>query len=145
MHLPTLQKKMLLKMRWERFPVARFELRNDQEEDLAMTALDNVWIQKPEDSMETVKERGAALQALEEAGYIQINFAAPAVVAGDHTVYYKSELYALLCKTALEAAQLPDNLFNLPCLCKGYAELTLRGRRAVRKLLARNRMERLSR
>ncbi|WP_195984618.1 hypothetical protein [Clostridium sp. D33t1_170424_F3] len=145
MHLSTLQKKMLLKMRWERFPVARFELRNDREEDLAMTALDNVWIQRPEDSMETVKERSAALRELEEAGFIQIHFDAPAVVAGDHTIYYKSELYALLCKTALEAAQMPDNLFNLPCLCKGYAAPTLQGRRAVRKLLARRRMERLSR
>lgn len=145
MYLSALQKKMLFKMRWERFPVARFELHNDREEDLVMTALDNVWIQEPEDSMETVKERAAALRELEEAGLIQMNFASPTVVSGDHTVYYKSELYALLCRTALEAAQLPDNLFNLPCLCKGYAEPTLQGRRAVRKLLARRRMERISR
>ena len=35
--------KILLTMREGRFPVARFELHNDAEKELVMTALDNIY------------------------------------------------------------------------------------------------------
>ena len=144
MRLTDLQEDMLLAMRRGRFPLARFELHNDAEEELAMTALDNVWMQDPEDPMELLRQRGAALRALEEHGLIAVDFVPSACVAGDHTVYYRSKAYELLCRTALEASQSVENcLFNLPVLCRGYAELTPRGRRETRRMLARRRMERL--
>ncbi len=139
-----LQTKILLAMREGRFPVARFELHNDAEEELVMTALDNVYLKDPAESMELVKERGAALRELEEDGLIAIDFDAPVWVVGDHTIYYRSEIYELLCRTTLEASQaVSDCLFNLPMLRRGYAELTPLGRRETRRLLACRRMEHL--
>ena len=131
MRLTEMQEELLLCMRGARFPMARFELHNDAEKELVMTALDNVYMQHPE-----------ALRGLEERGLISIDFDAPVWVAGDHIVYYKSKIYELLCHTALEASRTVEGcLFNLPVLRKGYAELTPRGRQETRRLLARHRME----
>ena len=142
MRLTEMQEELLLSMRGDRFPMARFELHNDAEKELVMIALDNVYMEHPEEEMELVKKRGEALRGLEERGLISIDFNAPVWVAGDHIVYYKSKIYELLCHTALEASRTVEGcLFNLPVLRKGYAELTPRGRRVTRGLLARRRME----
>lgn len=140
----TMRQELLLAMREGRFPVARFELHNDAEEELVLTALDNVYIRNADDAMELVKARGAALEALEECGLIQIDFTAPVYVVGDHKVYYQSKIYELLCQTALEASHnVQGCLFHLPVLCRGYARLTPLGRRETRHLLACRRMEHL--
>lgn len=137
----SLHEELLLSMREGRFPLARFELHNDAEEELVITALDNVYLTSPEDGMELVKARGAALRDLEEHGFISIDFDSPVWVAGDHQIYYKSKLYELLCHTALEASRTVEGcLFNLPVLRKGYAERTPRGRKETRRLLACRRM-----
>ena len=97
--------------------MARFELHNDAEKELVMTALDNVYMEHPEEEMGLVKKRGEALRGLEERGLISIDFDAPVWVAGDHIVYYKSKIYELLCHTALEASRTVEGcLFNLPVL-----------------------------
>ena len=142
MRLTEMQEELLLCMRGARFPMARFELHNDAEKELVMTALDNVYMEHPEEEMGLVKKRGEALRGLEERGLISIDFDAPVWLAGDHIVYYKSKIYELLCHTALEASRTVEGcLFNLPVLRKGYAELTPRGRQETRRLLARHRME----
>ena len=133
--------KILLTMREGRFPVARFELHNDAEKELVMTALDNIYMIAPEDEMDLVKARGDVLRNLEEQGLISIDFDSPVWVAGDHQIYYKSKIYELLCHTALEASRAIEGcLFNWPVLRKGYAELTPRGRKESRRLLACRRM-----
>ena len=44
MRLTEMQEELLLCMRGARFPMARFELHNDAEKELVMTALDNVYM-----------------------------------------------------------------------------------------------------
>ena len=87
-----MQEELLLCMRGARFPMARFELHNDAEKELVMTALDNVYMEHPEEEMGLVKKRGEALRGLEERGLISIDFDAPVWVAGDHIVYDKSKI-----------------------------------------------------
>ena len=91
MRLTEMQEELLLCMRGARFPMARFELHNDAEKELVMTALDNVYMEHPEEEMGLVKKRGEALRGLEERGLISIDFDAPVWVAGDHIVEIQFE------------------------------------------------------
>ncbi|HIS50916.1 MAG TPA: hypothetical protein IAA80_10505 [Candidatus Gallacutalibacter pullistercoris] len=99
-----------------RFPLVRFELRNSEEPGLRSIALNHVYITDPEDSMELVKERSAALESLRRRGLVRISYALPAYVQSDYQVYYRSSLYELLCHTVLEAQGKPGFLFNLPAM-----------------------------
>ena len=99
-----------------RFPLVRFELRNSEEPGLRSIALNHVHITDPEDSMELVKERSAALESLRRRGLVRISYALPAYVQSDYQVYYRSRLYELLCHTVLEAQGKPGFLFNLPAM-----------------------------
>ena len=126
------EKQMLLEVRQSRrYPVARFELHSSRSEELISTALDYVRIVEEDDSMELVKERGEALRSLEEKGYIRVDFSSNVWVCGDHRIYYRSFLYALLCRTAMEAQSLPECVFDVPSIRKGYVYLTTRGKGAV--------------
>mgnify|MGYP005761132381 CR=1 FL=1 len=100
----------------KRFPLVRFELRNSEEPELRSIALNHVYITDPEDSMELVKERSAALESLRRRGLVRISYALPAYVQSDYQVYYRSRLYELLCHTVLEAQGKPGFLFNLPAM-----------------------------
>lgn len=100
----------------KRFPLVRFELRNSEEPGLRSIALNHVYITDPEDSMELVKERSAALESLRRRGLVRISYALPAYVQSDYQVYYRSRLYELLCHTVLEAQGKPGFLFNLPAM-----------------------------
>lgn len=99
-----------------RFPLVRFELRNSEEPELRSIALNHVYITDPEDSMELVKERSAALESLRRRGLVRISYALPAYVQSDYQIYYRSRLYELLCHTVLEAQGKPGFLFNLPAM-----------------------------
>lgn len=100
----------------KRFPLVRFELRNSEEPELRSIALNHVYITDPEDSMELVKERSAALESLRRRGLVRISYALPAYVQSDYQIYYRSKLYELLCHTVLEAQGKPGFLFNLPAM-----------------------------
>lgn len=100
----------------KRFPLVRFELRNSEEPELRSIALNHVYITDPEDSMELVKERSAALESLRRRGLVRISYALPAYVQLDYQIYYRSRLYELLCHTVLEAQGKPGFLFNLPAM-----------------------------
>ena len=100
----------------KRFPLVRFELRNSEEPELRSIALNHVYITDPEDSMELVKERSAALESLRRRGMVRISYALPAYVQSDYQIYYRSKLYELLCHTVLEAQGKPGFLFNLPAM-----------------------------
>ena len=88
-----------------RFPIVRFELRSSQEPDLRSIALNHVYITRPDDSMELVKERSAALESLRKKGWIKISYSLPAYVQSDYKIYYQSQLYELLCHTVMEARE----------------------------------------
>lgn len=100
----------------KRFPLVRFELRNSEEPELRSIALNHVYITDPEDSMELVKERSAALESLRRRGLLRISYALPAYVQSDYQIYYRSKLYELLCHTVMEAQGKPGFLFNLPAM-----------------------------
>jgi hypothetical protein len=129
------EKSILRDMRDEkRFPIVRLELHNSEEKELKSIALNYVRITDPEDSMELVKARGAALKSLMERGLVFIDYTVRVWVSGDYDVYYKSKIYELLCHTVMESAKQPNALFNLPYMRKGYAQLTVRGRKLAATL-----------
>lgn len=106
-----------------RFPIVRFELRSSQEPELRSIALNHVYITRPEDSMELVKKRSTALESLRKRGLIQISYSLPAYVQSDYQVYYRSQLYELLCHTVMEAQGKEGFLFDLPAMRFGQVFL----------------------
>lgn len=99
-----------------RFPIVRFELHSSQEPGLRSIALNHVYITHPEDSMELVKERSAALEGLRKKGLVRISYALPAYVQSDYQIYYQSKLYELLCHTVMEAQGKEGFLFDFPTM-----------------------------
>ncbi|WP_444644455.1 hypothetical protein ACRQU7_05840 [Caproiciproducens sp. R1] len=134
MNLTEEEKNILTEIREsQRYPIVRLELHNSENEELISIALNYVRITDAEDSMETVKARSAALKSLMEKGLVFIDYTVRVWVSGDYDVYYKSKIYELLCRTVMESAKQPGAVFNLPYMRKGYATLTLKGIREVRK------------
>lgn len=54
--------------RSKRYPVVRFELKSTKDRSLRSTALNHVRIQKADEGIEEIKERGAALQRVGGGG-----------------------------------------------------------------------------
>jgi len=128
LYLTEDEKSILLDIdREKRYPIVRLELHSSENEEVVSTALNYVRITNPEDSMETVKARSAALKSLMEKGLVFIDYTVRVWVSGDYDVYYKSKIYELLCHTVMESAKQPGAVFNLPYMRKGYATLTLKG------------------
>ncbi len=135
MNLSDLEKELLKEIRDEdRFPIVRLELHSSEEEELVNIALNYARITDPQDSMETVRARGEALRGLMEKGLVFIDYTVRIWVSGDYDVYYRSNIYELLCHTVMEGAKQPGALFNLPYLRKGYASLTRRGEKTAATL-----------
>lgn len=115
--LTKTEKEMLEAVRnAKRFPLVRFELRSSEEPELRSIALNHVYITRPEDSIELVKQRSAALEGLRKKGLVKISYSLPAYVQSDYRIYYQSSLYELLCHTVMEASGKPDFLFDLPAM-----------------------------
>ena len=115
--LTKTEKEMLEAVRnAKRFPLVRFELRSSEEPELRSIALNHVYITRPEDSMELVKQRSAALEGLRKKGLVKISYSLPAYVQSDYRIYYQGSLYVLLCHTVMEASGKPDFLFDLPAM-----------------------------
>ncbi len=134
LNLTQEEKKILLNMEQEkRFPIVRLELHSSQEEAVN-TALNYVWITDENDSMELVKERGAAMKSLMEKGLVFIDYTIKVWVAGDYDVYYKSKIYEFLCHTVMENSKHPNTIFDLPYMRKGYANLTFKGEKLAVQL-----------
>lgn len=132
MELTELEKQILLLMKEKRrLPIVRFELHSSKDAELACTALNYVWITDPEDSMATVKERGAALESLMKKALVFIDYSVRIWVVGDYKIYYQSKLYETLCHMAMENAKNPEALFDIPGFRKGYARLAWRGELAA--------------
>ena len=115
----------------KRFPIARFELRNSKEKSIISTALNNVWLNSPDQSMEEVKENGNILQSLKEKGLINLDYALVVAVSSDYNIYYQSKVFGLLCDLVEEGKTKPDFIFDLPYIKKGMAKLTAKGQRMV--------------
>lgn len=109
------------------YSLVRFELRSSRESSLRSVALPDVHLLSAEDTMDEVKERGAALRRLQEAGLVTLDYRPAVLAASAYAVYARSSLYALFCGMVREGAQKPGFLFDTPYLKKGRAVLTARG------------------
>lgn len=133
--LTELEKELLLAVRdCNRFPVGRFELHSTKEESLVSTALDNVVIESPDDSMEQVKTIGAALASLEEKGLIFLDYDLKVRVISDYEAIANSDLFAQFCQLAEDAQLHPEFIFNRAELRKGMAKITVKGERVAKHL-----------
>ncbi|WP_312644263.1 hypothetical protein [Hydrogenoanaerobacterium sp.] len=115
-----------------RLPIARFELRNSKERDIASTALNYVWITDVADLMELVKARGAALQHLAEEKLIAIDYALVVTAASDYKIYADSAIYALLCSMVEDGKSKSGFLFDTPAIKRGEVKLTEKGKKLCR-------------
>lgn len=113
-------------------PVVRFELRSSVERELVSVALSNVLLTTQEDTMETVKETGAMLQALEDQGLIRIDYHLAVTVKSDYDNFGESSLYQYFCKTVEESRSNPKFLFDTPYLKRGRVTLTAKGERILK-------------
>ena len=128
--LTHLEKELLLAVRdCNRFPIGRFELHSTKESSLVSTALDNVVIERSDDSMEQVKTIGSALASLEEKGLVFLDYDLKIRV-----VSANSDLFAQFCQMAEDAQLHPEFLFDRAELCKGLAKITVKGERVAKSL-----------
>ena len=114
-----------------RCPIVRLELRNSQERSLISTALNHVYLQTPADTMEQVKQRSAVLQTLCDKGLIAFDYKVFITIKSDYTIYYESDIFALLTQLVEEGKQKPDYLFDIPYIKRGKIVLTDLGRQAL--------------
>ncbi|NCE65412.1 hypothetical protein D1159_12695 [Pseudoflavonifractor sp. 524-17] len=103
-------------LRHHRFlPVARFLVESSVEEDFSAVALAPVYLRGPKENMDSVKETGAMLTALEEMGYLTLDYGY-ALSGYPYTEYRTSALYDYFQKTVEEAKRIPDFLGDTPVL-----------------------------
>ena len=107
-------------------PVARFTVTDSREEAFIATALAPVFLQAADDDMETLKEAGVFLQALEDLGLITLDYDMPLNKYG-YEEYKASALYKYFCTTVAEGASRPGFLGNTPVLDLGSIALTEAG------------------
>lgn len=96
-------------------PVARFLVESSAEEEFCSVALAPVYLRSPDEDMACVKETGAMLLALEEMGYLTLDYDYP--LAGySYKEYNESKLYAYFCRTVAEGAEKNGFLGDTPVL-----------------------------
>ena len=133
--LTHLEKELLLAVRdCNRFPIGRFELHSTKESSLVSPALDNVVIERSDESMEQVKTIGSALASLEEKGLVFLDYDLKIRVVSDYDAIANSDLFAQFCQMAEDAQLHPEFLFDRAELCKGLAKITVKGERVAKSL-----------
>lgn len=114
-----------------RLALVRFVLRSSKESSLISTALNHVWMDRPEATMDEVKAFSAALEACEQAGLVRIRYGLPVTLQADYAVFQQSRLYADFCDMVSAGSQRPGFLFDIPYMKRGAAVLTSAGRRYI--------------
>lgn len=130
--IPTpAQKKFLVELALqEKLPVARFLITSDQTDDICILALAPVYIQSPNDDMQTVKAFGQFLQELEDAGFIELEYGVP-LADYPYLEYTSSTLYVFFEQTVRDGAQNASYLGNTAFLERGSISLTSLGTRVL--------------
>lgn len=118
-----------------RFPLVRYELRSSRERSLSSIALNHVFLKRPTDTMEQVKERAAVIQGLEEKGLVSLDYHLFVTVRSDYRVYEESRIFSELCDLVMEAKYRPGYLFDTAYVKRGMATLTPAGRAVLERLL----------
>ena len=113
--------ELLLQIRHQPLPVARFELHRSGEPEVACVALKHVYMTSPDASMEQVKKTAAQLSRLEEMGLIQVIYRPFATAPAAYSIYKQSNLFAELKELTEEGKNRPGFLFDTPVVCRGLA------------------------
>ena len=116
--------------RYSCLPVSRFALRSSKDDSLDMTALEPVTIEREDDSIEAVQERGHILLSLEDKGLITLDYDIP-ITGYDYAGYRESALFIQLEKAAREGGDKPGFLFDLPVMEGGSMALTEAGEKLL--------------
>ncbi len=118
--------------RYQYLPVARFVLESSADDEVWASALAPVTIEALDDTMEAVKQRGALLTALSDAGLLSLDYDVP-IDGYDYQGYRESELYMFFQQTVAEGAKLPGAAFDRAAMDTGSMALTELGERAIGK------------
>ena len=124
-----------------RLVLVRFELRSSKESSLISTALNHVWMDRPDATMDEVKAFSAGLEACEQAGLVRIRYGLPVTLQADYAVFQQSRLYADFCDMVSAGSQQPGFLFDIPYMKRGAAVLTSAGRRYITSELENQKSE----
>lgn len=111
-------------------PLARFVMKSSKSDHMESVALEPVYLQDKNDSMETVKSTGVVLRALEDKDMITLDYDMP-LQNGDYSIYEESALYHLFCSTVQEGGNQGGFIFDLPVLERGSMALTALGQHAL--------------
>ena len=114
-------------------PVVRFWLKSSLSSHLELEALAPVYLEKSEDSLDTVKTTGKVLKALEQKGLLTLDYDRP-LSGGDYSLYESSVLYNYFKETVAKGSRRPGYLYDLPFLECGSIALTTLGQQAVEQL-----------
>ena len=133
--LSNLQMNFLLALHERRYlPVARFVLVQSDNAQAFAVALAPVYLGSPGDSMAHVKEVAEALDELESADYLSLDYDIP-LSGYPYAEYKASDLYAYFLKTVEEGKKRADFQFDTGKLELGSMALTDRGESAVQKMM----------
>ncbi len=117
--LTELEFTILEKLRTHRvLPVVNFEIYSTKEKSLSVTALKNVLLFDPKDTMEQVVERAAAIETLERDQFIKLEFD-DNFEAKPFELYYQSNVYQDFVRTVANGTEQSDFLLDEPFIYRG--------------------------
>lgn len=114
-------------------PVSRFVLSSSKDKHIRFTALEPVYINAFNDTMEEVKELGGVLYELEGKDLISIDYDIP-LRGYDYFMYTHSSLFAYFQKTVDEGKSRPDFLGDTAEIELGSIALTAFGEKVAAQL-----------
>ena len=87
-------KSLLREIAARRYPVVQLELHSTKDTSLRSVALPRMHLEEAEETLESVKERGASLGRLEEAGFLVLHFGCQVSRKDEYASYEMSRIYA---------------------------------------------------
>ncbi len=133
--LSLLQMEFLFELRQRYLPIASFSVVKTGDPTQRAAALSPVYIGAPDDTMEHVKQMGAALAELEAFDLLTLDYDMP-LKDYAYDEYKTSALYAYFVQTVKEAAGLANASFDTPLLELGSMALTDAGEALVDSIAA---------
>lgn len=118
------EKSVLLELtQSSQLPVSRFVMSSSTEKEARFVSLAPVVIKDLDDSMESVKEKGAVLSKLAKKGLISLDYDTP-MQGYDYTLHTNSALFAYFTETVNEAKKKPSFLCDTAEIEFGSMALT---------------------
>ena len=129
------EKALLLELQKNTYlPISQFIMSSSIEEEAAFIALEPVYIENLNDTMETVKAKGAVLCELEKKGLITLDYDIP-IERYDYRFHTNSKLFAYFKQTIDEGRNNPNFLCDTAEIEPGSIALTELGLKIVKHLI----------